>query len=199
MLDQLAAVAVHDRLRQPGRARREQHVDRVVERRPARTRAARPRRSARPTRPRPGRRLAERDPDHVLDRRDPAPDRLDLRPAVDVAVAEAVAADGDQHAWLDLREPIDHAAGAELGRTRGPDRAEARGRDERRSASRGCSACTRRRGRPCCTPSRCSPARTRPACSISSPKVSSRGPRVCERATTATRSRSSSRPTRCSA
>ena len=66
----------------------------------------------------------------MLDRRDPAPDRLDLGPAVDVPVAVAVAADGHQHARLDLREPVDDAAGAELGRARGPDRAEARGRDE---------------------------------------------------------------------
>ena len=130
VLDQLAAVAVHDRLGQPGRARREQNVDRVVERDLLELERRALGRQVVPADSVGDLRLSERHPDHVLDRRDPTPDRLDLRPPVDVAVAVAVAADRDQHARLDLGEPVDDAAGAELGRARGPDRAEARGRDE---------------------------------------------------------------------
>ena len=46
-------MAVHDRLRQPRRARREEHIQRVRERQRARTRAAPARPVARPSRPRP--------------------------------------------------------------------------------------------------------------------------------------------------
>ena len=49
------------------------------------------------------------------------------------------------------------------------------------------------------TPSRRSPARARPTCSASSPKVSSLRSRVCEYAISATVSRSSGRPSMCSA
>ena len=130
VLDQLAAVAVDDRLRKPGGARGEQDVQRMVERDRVELE-----RSAFGGQVLPGDRvrdlrLPERDPDHVLDRRDPASDRLDLGPAVDVAVTEAVAADREQHPRLDLREPVDDAAGAELGRAGGPDRSQARGGDE---------------------------------------------------------------------
>ena len=48
-------------------------------------------------------------------------------------------------------------------------------------------------------PRRCRPARARATCSRSSPKVRSKSSRVCDRASTATWSVSSSRPTMCSA
>ena len=68
----------------------------------------------------------------MLERRKPLTDRLHLRAPVDVAVAEAVAADGEHHLRFDLREAVDHAAGSELRRARRPDRTQARGGDERR-------------------------------------------------------------------
>ena len=58
-------------------------------------------------------------------------DRRHLLAAVDRAVAEAVAADRQQHRRLELREAVDDAARAELGRAARPDRAEARRRRER--------------------------------------------------------------------
>ena len=130
MLDQLTAVSVHDRFRQPGRARGEQDVNRVVERdlleleRCALGCQLLPADGIRDLG------VSERNPDHVLDRRDPPPDRLDLPAPVDVAVAVAVSADGQKHARLDLREAVDDAAGPELRGASGPDRADACGRDE---------------------------------------------------------------------
>ena len=76
-------------------------------------------------------RVAVGHPDHVLEGRQPRADRGDLVATVDVAVAVAVAGDREHQLRLDLREPVDHAARAELGRARRPDRTEARRRDER--------------------------------------------------------------------
>ena len=53
-----------------------------------------------------------------------------LLAAVDELVAPAVAGDREQHLRLELPEPVEHAAHAELRRARRPDRAEARGREE---------------------------------------------------------------------
>ena len=78
-----AAVPVHDRLRQPGRARREEHVERMVERH--RLELERPG-SAQQTLP-AVRVIAVRHLDHVLQRRQPRGDRGDLRPAVDARLA----------------------------------------------------------------------------------------------------------------
>ena len=58
-------------------------------------------------------------------------DRRHLRAAVDEAIAEAVAVDRQQDRRVELREAVDDAAGAELGRAARPDRADARGRGER--------------------------------------------------------------------
>ena len=63
--------------------------------------------------------------DHVLERRQPGTDRLDVVAAVDVAVAPAVAADREQHLGLDLGEAVDDAACPELRRAARPDGAEA--------------------------------------------------------------------------
>ena len=57
-------------------------------------------------------------------------DRRHLLAAVDELVAVAVAGDGEQHLRLELAEPVEHAADAELRRAGRPDRAEARGREE---------------------------------------------------------------------
>ena len=107
-------MAVHDRLRQPGRAAAEEHVERVVERHGLEGE------------------LAARGPlggDRVLERRQAGLDRGDLLAPVDRLAAVRVAVDRDEHLRLDLREAVDHAARAELRRDAGPDRAEA-GRGE---------------------------------------------------------------------
>ena len=75
-------------------------------------------------------------------------DRRDLVAAVDRAVAEAVAADRQQHGRLELREAVDDAARAELGRAARPDRAEARRRRERHQRLGDVRQVRRRRGRP---------------------------------------------------
>ena len=132
VLEQDPAVAVDDPLRQARRARGEEDVERMRERhrveldgpgsreqlsqgtapgtwRRRNTRRRRPSREL-------GRALTESG--HVLG-------------PVDDLLAVAVTADGEQHLGLDLPESVDDAAGAELGRARRPDRAEARRRQER--------------------------------------------------------------------
>jgi hypothetical protein len=47
-----------------------------------------------------------------------------------VLTVVGVAVHGQQHGGLDLREPVHHAAGAEIGRARGPDRADAGGGEQ---------------------------------------------------------------------
>ena len=68
--------------------------------------------------------------DDGLQARQPLADGGDLLAAVDEPLAPAVAGDGEQHLRLELAEPVDHAAHAELGRARRPDRAEARRGEE---------------------------------------------------------------------
>ena len=123
---------VDDRLRPAGRPGREEHEQRVVER-------------DRQERERPG--LGEQlvPGERVRERRARRRGRArrgagvgraarivatSVAP-VDRAVAEAVAADRQQHRRLELREAVDDAARAELGRAARPDRAEARRRRER--------------------------------------------------------------------
>ena len=73
----------------------------------------------------------EADPDHVLDGRQAGADLRDpLGERVRLA-AVPVAVGGEQDLGLDLAEAVEHAAHAEVGRARGPDRAE-RGRREHR-------------------------------------------------------------------
>ena len=57
---------------------------------------------------------------------------VDCGAAVEVLPAVAVPVDGEQHLRLDLREAVDDAADAELGRRRRPDRAERGAGEERR-------------------------------------------------------------------
>ena len=75
--------------------------------------------------------LAVGDVHDVAQRGEGGADRRHLLAAVDRAVAEAVAADRQQHRRLELHESVDDAAGAELGRAARPDRPEARRRRER--------------------------------------------------------------------
>ena len=84
--------------------------------------------------------------------------------AVEVLAAVAVAVDGEQHLRLDLREAVDDAARAEVGRAARPDGAERGACEERGQRSRGCSACRRRRGRPRRRRGARSPAAMRAVC-----------------------------------
>ena len=137
----MPAVSVDDRLRDAGRAGREQHVERVVERH--RVELERP--VLGDQRVPVGR---AGDVDDVLERRQRGGDRRRPRRARSIAlVAEVVAVDREQHLGLELRQPVDHAARPELGRAARPDRAERRARPRTRSASPGRSAGRRRRGR----------------------------------------------------
>ena len=96
--------------------------------------------------------VAERD---RLGRRSPRAIAATVGAPVEVLAAVAVAVDREQHLRLDLREAVDHAAAAELGRRRRPDRAE-RGRGEERrdrlrdvrQVGRDAVAAARRRARP---------------------------------------------------
>ena len=132
-LEQDAAVPVDDRLRAARRPRREEHEQRVVEGHGLeRERAGLgeqlvPRARAR----QPVVAVPERDVHDVLEGRKGRANRRHLLAPVDRAVPEAVAPDRQQHLRLELREPVDHAARAELGRAAHPDGAEARGRRER--------------------------------------------------------------------
>ena len=58
------------------------------------------------------------------------PHLRDLLAPVDVLVAVPVRGDGQEHLRLELAEAVEDAPDAELGRARGPDRAEARAREE---------------------------------------------------------------------
>ena len=193
VLDEDAAVTVHDRLRQPGRARREEHVEGVVERhgleleRPGLAQQIAPAVGV----------IAVRHLDHVLDRRQPRRDRGDLRPAVDARLPERVAIDRRAAPW---------ARSARAGRSRCGRRTRATTLAQiapRLAVARNATSVSGMFGRyattrsPRPTPSRCRPARARATWSRNSPKVSSIGPRVFERATTATASGSS--PNMCSA
>ncbi len=60
----------------------------------------------------------------MLDRGQGLSQLLDHRSAVEVLATVAVAVHGQQHLRFDLREPVDDAAHAEVGRAGGPDRAE---------------------------------------------------------------------------
>ena len=131
VLEQDAAVAVDDRLRPARRPGREEHEQGMVEgdrlegERPgSASSSSQGSASANPCSPY----------GHVHDVAEGGQggaDRRHLLAAVDRAVAEAVPADGQQHRGLELREAVDDAADAELGRAARPDRAETRRRRER--------------------------------------------------------------------
>ena len=129
VLEQDAAVAVDDRLRQAGGARRVEDPERVVEGERRRTRA---RESAGPEEARPPSRCRRGSRSRTV-RSSPgisAAIASTIVGAVEVAPAVAVAVDREQDLRLDLREAVDHAAGAELRRRRGPDRAQRGGGEE---------------------------------------------------------------------
>ena len=160
---------VDDRLREAGRARAVQHPERVVERdaleRESRSLAA-------ATELVPGDRALESgegrarievpEQDGVLDRRERREQLLQRVPAIEVPAAVAVPVDREQDAWLDLREPIDHAPGAEVRRAARPDSAERRTGEHRRDRLRDVRQIGNDRspgptpsaGRPRCTPPR---------------------------------------------
>ncbi len=127
------AVAVQDRLGQPGGARGEQHVERVVERHPGELQRARLGGEVRPGgralggRTRPGRGRASRP----ASRRWAGAARIaSTSPRRSIALrAVAVAVDGDQDLRCDLLPAVGHALGAELRRAGAEDRAQA-GRGE---------------------------------------------------------------------
>ena len=130
-------MALDDRLRQAGRARRVEDPERVVERHalelssepsPAASSSSHasapssaelgspPGTAARPS----------------LERRHLALQLGDDVELVEVAPAVAIAVDGEQHLGLDLREAVDDRARAEVRRAARPDRADARDGEERR-------------------------------------------------------------------
>ena len=132
VLEQDAAVPVDDRLRPARRPRREEHEQRVVEGDRLERRAARARRAARPRPARPGPRARRtgtcttwRSVGRAArivatsSRRSTERSRKPYPPTVSSTVG------------LELREAVDDAARAELGRAARPDRAEARRRRER--------------------------------------------------------------------
>ena len=130
VLDQLAAVAVDDGLRQPRGARREEHVDRVVEGDGLEAGLGGPASRSSHDDGVGELVLAVGDVHDVLDGRQPGADVGHLLAAVDRPVAVGVAADGEQHLGLDLAEARQHAARAELRRARRPRRPEAGGGQE---------------------------------------------------------------------
>ena len=135
VLEQRAAGAVHDAFRHAGRARREQDVDRVIERQPLEgERLGRERLEergeARGARQFPRHRLGLAeivDDDDVPRRRKLVDDRLQLVQKPDRLAVVPIAVDRHEHLGLDLPEAVEHAALAEVGRAGRPDRAD-RGR-----------------------------------------------------------------------
>ena len=133
VLEQDPAMAVHDRLREPGRPGREENVERVVER--ERVERELPALGEEIV---PGDRVGKRvvlpadvrDVHDGLDAWKLAAHLRDLLAPVDLLVAVPVAGDGEDDLRLELPEAVEHAAHAELGRARRPDRAEARAREE---------------------------------------------------------------------
>ena len=130
VLDEDAAVAVHDRLGEPGGPGGVQDVERVVERDVVDLEVGRlgdqlgpGHRPVVPGRLGVGGQVRHRH--GRAQRRQLGPDRRHLGGAVDGAVAVAVAVHRQQHGGLDLAQPVDDAAGAELRRARRPDRAQA--------------------------------------------------------------------------
>ena len=151
VFEQHAAVAVHDALGQPGRAGREQHPQRMVERRPVSARQPASRdASRRPTAVASGERAA---PMPVDARWSPAaigsPARISAtaaRAVVDPA-AVAVAVGGEQHGRLELAEPAQRGARRVVHPAGRPDRAEARRGEERDDRLGAVGQVGRRRGR----------------------------------------------------
>ncbi len=138
VLQQRAAGAVDDALRNAGRSRREENVERMVERQADvvdrdRRRAAR---GTHPRRPRRGRARRPAGPCPVASRYGITTTRSTVGSCATISATLSqdrqrlavvpVAVDGDEHARLDLAEAIEHALHAEVRRAGRPDRAKAR-------------------------------------------------------------------------
>ena len=138
LLEEDPAVALHDRLRQAGRARRVEHPQGVVEGHllEARLGALAPGLELAPgDRSRERRRIeggvGVRQQHGARHRRQLGEDAAHRLEAIEVATAVAIAVDREQHLRLDLGEAVDDAPGAELGRRARPDRSEAARGQER--------------------------------------------------------------------
>ena len=169
-------MAVDDRLGQPGGARREQHVERVVEGDRLELRARRLGQQRRPTRRRRGPRSRRRGRARRARAVGSAgADLGHLLAAVDRPVAVGVAADGEQDLGLDLAEARRARCARRTPARTSPTSPRGWRWRGRRRASRGCWAGRPTTRSPGPTPRRCRPARARATCSRSSPKVSSIG------------------------
>ncbi len=187
VLEQDAALALDDRLRQAGGAGGVEDPERVVE-----GDALEGRLGALASREQllPARRVAQRrevgvgvevgEDDGALEARHRLLQRGDRLAAVEVPAAVAVAVDGEQHLGLDLGEAVDDACRAEVGRAARPDRADRRRWRGRRRSPPGCSAGRRRRGRRARPRARAAPAARAPTCARSSPQLSSLSSRSSE-------------------
>ena len=175
LLEQDAAVTVDDRLRQAGRPRAVEHPERMVEGhlhgRELGSGGPRKPGSHPPPSRWPSRTTCA--PRHRLG------DRVDLRRAVEVAAAVAVAVDRQKHRRLDLGEAVDDGLGAELRRGARPDRSEARASRGRPRRPRARWGGGRRPGRRDRRRGRRSPARMRATSSASrSPLQVASGPHL---------------------
>ena len=135
VLEDDAAVPVHDRLRQPGGAGGVDHPERVRERHLLELRLVlvSPGAEFFPARHAGTRRVELAEQAHQHHRGQAGQGRRDLgqhRGAGELLAVVPVAVAGDEHLRLDLREPVDHAARAEVRRARRPDRAQARGGEQ---------------------------------------------------------------------
>ena len=126
-------MAVHDALRQPRGPRRVDDPERVVEGQRRVLRLPLVRDGVRPGQGAVRQVVREepRDGDRRPHGRQGGAELGDDVPAVVVLAVEPVAVDGDQHGGLDLDEPVEHRAGAEVGRAGGPHRAHRRRAQER--------------------------------------------------------------------
>ncbi len=136
VLEHDPAMTVHDRLRHPGGTRGVDHPERMGEGHLLELRLAllgpRARAEIFPGRERGRGPLGAGQGDH--DQRGQAGQGgghlVDQGGAGELAAPVGVAVAGDEHRRLDLREPVDDRARAEVRRARGPDRADTRGREQ---------------------------------------------------------------------
>ncbi len=176
-----------DRLGQPGRARASTGSTAGGRTGAARTPSAAP---ATEEPVLPARPVQISEPHDPLERWDLGRDLRHLALPVEILAAVPVAVDRQQHLRLDLREAVDHAPRAELGRGRGPHRPDRRAGHEARRPSPGCSACTRTTRSPGPTPQRPEPAGDRaPSAHAARPMSTSRAHAARTRAGSRPRSR----------
>ena len=126
-------MAVHDRLRQAGRARREEDAERMREGQGLELERLALREERVPgdgVRKGIVRAARVRDVDDGFEAGQTVADLGHLLAAIDRLVSVAVSGDCEQDLGLQLAEPVKDAADAELRRARGPDRPQARGGDE---------------------------------------------------------------------